>query len=75
MKQERTIIHLRFNNSNEDYYYGSLSAIYDDFKSNEIGVALNTLYNFNIDINKVYSNAIVTIKKGTIKTKKKASEV
>lgn len=72
IKQERTIIHLRFKESDKDFYFGSISAIYDTFDSKIIGVAMNTLYNFNLDVDKPYTNNIVVIKKGVLQTKEKS---
>lgn len=65
-KQERTIIHLEY--QNEHFYYGSQSAIYTEFSAKQLGIALGTLRNFGIKEDKPYKNDKCIIRKGTLKT-------
>ena len=43
--KSRQVIHLHLIKSDEHYYFGSISAMYDEFSSKQIGVASQTLYN------------------------------
>lgn len=61
---DRKIIHLRF--GNDDYYFGSVAAIYTIFNKEELGVSYGSLRNYGITPDKPYSNAKVTIKEGTL---------
>lgn len=65
-KKERTVIHVEYLNTH--YYFGSMSAIYTLFTSEELGVALGTLRNFRLDGDKPYRNTKCTIRKGVLRT-------
>lgn len=62
----KTIIHLHFNETGEDKYFGSMSAIFDVLDPRSIGASYSTLCNHKITPERPFSNKIVTIKKGTI---------
>ena len=53
-----------------NHYFGSLSAIYDYFTPQELGVSRQRLYNYGITESKPYKNKKCIIYKGTIHRKK-----
>ena len=61
-----TILHIHFKKTDEDFYFGSLAAIFDTFDAADIGAAYSTLVHFKITPERPYFNKIVTIKKGSI---------
>lgn len=61
---DRKIIHLH--KDGEDYYFGSVSAIYSVFTKEDIGVSYGSLRNYAISPTKPYSNRLVTIKEGIL---------
>lgn len=61
---DRKIIHLQL--GSDDYYFGSVAAIYSKFSKEELGVSYGSLRNFGITPDKPYSNAKVTIKEGVL---------
>jgi hypothetical protein len=66
--QPRQVIHLQIIATDEHHYYGSLSAMYEHFTRNQVGVAIQTLYNqFKGDM---YQNDLVVIRKGRLIQKK-----
>ena len=66
--QPRQVIHLHLLESAEHHYYGSLSAMYEHFTRDQVGVAIQTLYNqFKGDL---YQNDLVVIRKGRLIQKK-----
>ena len=66
--QSRQVIHLHVLATDKHFYFGSLSAMYDQFTRAEIGVAMQTLYNqFKGDY---YDNGTVVIRKGRLVQKK-----
>lgn len=67
-EQFRQVIHLYFVETDEHYYFGSLSALYEHYNHIQLGVALQTLYN-QWKTN-VYSNEKVVIRKGKLISKK-----
>jgi hypothetical protein len=64
-----TLYHVHFKDSGEDHYFGSVSAIYEDFGEDQIGITPESLYNFGITSKHPYSNKKVIIKKGEHKRK------
>ncbi|MDH6343170.1 hypothetical protein M2480_001796 [Parabacteroides sp. PFB2-12] len=72
-KKAITIYHLHFFATKEDYYFGSISAIYECFDKTLIGIAASSLYNLNLDeaTNPVYENTKCRIKKSHLHTKAK----
>ena len=82
-KKTITIYHLHFNDlttngklQNKDFYFGSISAIYEVFKKNQIGIQASSLYNFKLDKenNPVYQNDKCRIRKDILHTKAQSKE-
>ena len=78
MKGERkttiTVYHLHFKDESlakRDYYFGSISAIFDVFPKKQIGIQASSLYNLklNEESNPVYENAKCTIRKDVLISK------
>lgn len=66
--QCRQVIHLQVLATDEHHYFGSLSALYEHFTRDQLGVAIQTLYNqFKGDY---YVNDIIVIRKGRLVQKK-----
>lgn len=57
-----------------DYYFGSISAIYDVFEKWQVGIKASSLYNLNLDeaTNPTYENKRCRIRKATLITKSKS---
>lgn len=57
----------------QDYYFGSISAIYDLFNKDDVGIVASSLYNLNMDEykNPVYENKKCRIRKSSLITKNK----
>lgn len=67
------IYHLQFKepvNNQTDYYFGSLSAIYEEFTSEDIGCKVERLWNIGVARGVVYENKLCSIKLGELKRKK-----
>jgi hypothetical protein len=66
--QPRQVIHLHIISTDEHHYFGSLSAMYEHFTRDQLGVAMQTLYNqFRGDL---YRNDLIVIRKGRLIQKK-----
>lgn len=65
----KTIYHVSFGDD-ENYYFGSLAAIYDRFTPSEMGVSLARLYDVAITPEKPYRNDKCIIRKGFLQRKK-----
>jgi len=63
-----TIIHLEMKhpNGNKHYYYGSKTAIFTNWTSDELGVSIWKLMRFNLSSSNPYENDRIIIRKGTI---------
>ena len=70
MSNGQTIYHLLFKESGESHYFGSLAAIYETFKPDEIGVALTTLWGYGITRVHPYENRKCIIHKGELHRKR-----
>lgn len=70
MAQERQVIHLQI--GDKHYYYGSMSAIYDQFKKEQIGISYGSLRNYGLCPEKPFQNdkVGVIIRQGVLVTKK-----
>ena len=67
------VVHLELLDSepnDKDFYFGSISAIYDKFNSKQIGISLRRLRDFTIDKNNPYTNKLIIIRIGELKRKK-----
>ena len=82
-KKTITIYHLHFfdlaingERKNKDFYFGSISAIYEVFNQRQIGILASSLYNFKLDkdTNPVYKNNKCSIRKDVLITKSQSSE-
>ena len=74
--KKTTIYHVHLFGRGEhdsDYYFGSISAIYDLFQKEDIGIIASSLYNLNMDevANPVYENKKCRIRKSILITKSK----
>ena len=66
--QPRQVIHLYIIATGEHHYFGSLSALYDQFTRDQLAVAQQTLYNqFKGDL---YQNDLIVLRKGRLIQKK-----
>lgn len=77
MKKSTTVYHVHFFDDGmqkQDYYFGSISAIYQIFNIDDVGIQASSLYNFKLDEvkNPVYKNSKCTIRKDTIISKKQS---
>jgi len=75
---ETTIIKVTFFESpdggnRKEFYYGSLSAIYDDFSPEQIGCKLSTLWRSKITCNKPYTGRKCIISKHILQHKQNKS--
>jgi len=73
-KKEITVYHLHLFSENitkKDYYFGSISAIYEMFDVKQIGILASSLYNLKLDVrcNPIYENNKCRIRKDTLITK------
>lgn len=67
------IYHLQFKepvNNQTDYYFGSLSAIYEEFAPENIGCKVERLCNIGVAKGVVYDNKLCSIKLGELKRKR-----
>ena len=64
-KQERTVIHLEFNESH--YYFGSIKAMTVQFPKEKIGIEYGSLRNYGLSETKPYQNTKCIIRKGSLK--------
>jgi len=57
-----------------DYYFGSISAIFEYFDKSVIGIQASSLYNYNFDeiTNPIYENKKCRIRKSILLTKSKS---
>lgn len=71
--KERTVIHVRFKNG-DNFYFGSVAAIFTLFSPSDIGITYGSLRNKGLSRDKPYSNELVTIYKGVLRTIPKTNE-
>ncbi len=64
-----TIYHVKFGDD-ENYYFGSIAAIYDTFTPERLGVSKTHLWSYGIKPKRPYRNKLCTIYRGEIKRKK-----
>jgi hypothetical protein len=66
-----TIYHVQFRDAGESHhYFGSISAIYDTFTPEQLGVAKSTLWGYGITRVHPYENRKCIIRKGELHRKK-----
>ncbi len=61
---DRKVIHLQIDG--EDYYFGSVSAIYSVFSKEQLGIGYGSLRNYGVSVNHPYYNGKVSIKEGML---------
>lgn len=61
---DRKVIHLH--KDGEDYYFGSLSAIFSVFDKEDIGIGYGALRNYGVSPEHPYNNGKVCIKEGVL---------
>jgi hypothetical protein len=64
-----TIYHVSFGD-NENWYFGSISAIFDTFPPEKLGVSKSRLWSYGITPERPYRNNRIIIRKGVILRKK-----
>lgn len=83
VKKPITIYHVHFFETpiNEminpkDHYFGSISAIFEKFSKDQVGIKASSLYNLNLDVitNPVYENNKCLIRKSILITKSKSKK-
>ena len=81
MKKERKAIiyHLHFKDESlekRDFYFGSISAIYEVFTIKQIGIQASSLYNLklNEESNPIYENSKCLIRKDIVISKSQAKK-
>jgi hypothetical protein len=65
----RTVIHVQFRATGKNHYFGSIAAVYDIFDHEQLGIKQNSLYDYNIEPDKPYSNKLVLIRKSEMHRK------
>ena len=70
--QLRLVIHLQIIASGTHHYFGSLTAMYEHFTRDELGVAMQTLYN-KWRKESYYQNDKIILRKGRLMQKKHSS--
>ena len=60
----------------QDYYFGSISAIYEVFTIKQIGIQASSLYNLKLDenINPIYENNKCIIRKDNLTSKSQSAK-
>ena len=61
---DRKVIHLH--RDGEDYYFGSVSAIFSIFSKEDIGITYGSLRNYGLSPEHPYSNGKIIIKEGVL---------
>lgn len=71
---EQRVIHLHIKETSLNRYFGSVAAMYDNYTSQELGIARQSLFNYWQKTNEPYENAICIIINGELERKKKLKE-
>ncbi|WP_321437277.1 hypothetical protein [uncultured Bacteroides sp.] len=71
---EQRVIHLYLKEAGVNRYFGSVAAMYDNYTSQELGIARQSLFNYWQKRNEPYENAICIIINGELERKKKLKE-
>ena len=69
--EAKGVIHLEFKATGLHRYFGSPSAMYDNYTSQELGIARQSLLNYWQKTEKPYENTICIIRKGELERKSK----
>lgn len=67
-EKNRQVIHLHLLSEDQHYYFGSISAMYEHYSRQDLGVASQTLYNIWKD--EPYVTDMAVIRKGRLIQKK-----
>jgi len=70
MSKHSTLIHVQFHGNGQHFYFGSIAAIFQLFSREDVGVSRSTLYSYDLEPGKPYSNPKCTIRKGRMYRKK-----
>jgi len=70
--QPRQVIHLHLLENDEHHYFGSISAMYQHFTHDELGIAKQSLYNRWKD--EPYRNNMIILRKGRLIQKKNTNK-
>ena len=65
--QSNTIYHVEF--GGEHFYFGSITAIFDVFTPNQLGINKTSLWNYKVTESTPYRNNKCTIRRGIIHRK------
>ena len=65
-----TIYHVSFGDD-DNHYFGSIAAIFDNFTPQQLGVSASQLWNYGITEQNPYHNNNVIIRRGVIQRNKK----
>ena len=71
MSKERRITHLYVKETHEHYYFGCLSAIYDYFNKEQLGIAYTSLRTRGINQNGIYENKKIIVRQSYLLPKKR----
>lgn len=71
VEKQIKVILVRIKSTGKEDVFGSLSAIYDEYSSDDIGYTLRSLQGFKIDEANRFENEKVEIKVFRLKTKKR----
>jgi hypothetical protein len=74
IKKMETVYHVQFNDGS-NYYFGSISAIYDVFTKEDIGRNKFSLWNYKITEDKPYKSKQCVIYNGHIKRRKRTATI
>lgn len=68
MSTQEKIIHIEFHTGSH-HYFGSISAIFETFSTDTIGITMKSLYNYNFEKRGPYVNKKCIIRIGLINRK------
>ncbi len=74
MNKELKVIHLELFKDNSHHYFGSLKALCDTYKKDDIGIVYSSLRAVNLSETKEYRNPKCVIRQGILITAPKKSD-
>lgn len=69
--KEKKVVYVNIKSKGEENCFGSISAIYDYYTSDDIGYTLRTLHSFKINEERSFENDKIRIKVFRLKQKKR----
>lgn len=72
--EAKGVIHLEIKETGVHRYFGSPSAMYEHFTSQELGIARQSLLNYWQKTTEPYENAICVIRRGGLERKTKTNK-